>query len=93
MSGTTAYRHEPHPTKNRHEKKKTKTTIVGPNENPSDVPGLVVIQPVSELFSNAVDYRNYLLIKKSAWDDHDLANKLSKMTRNIAVQMKNRIFI
>lgn len=51
-----------------------------------------IIKSVNELFADAVDYRNYRLIKKSAWYDDGIANELNKMAKKTAVQMKNRIF-
>lgn len=52
----------------------------------------VVIQPVSKLFTDDVDYCNYWLKKKSTRYDDDLANELSKMNRKTAVKMKYRTF-
>lgn len=55
----------------------------------SEAPRLTVIRPVKKLFSNAFDYQSYRLIKKFSRYDHDTANKVSKMTKKIAVQIKN----
>lgn len=82
----------PPPAKSRHDNKKTTVTIISRNEISSEVPGLVVFQPVNELFADAVDYLNFRLIKKSSRYDKYSTNKLDKMTRKTAVQMKDRTF-
>lgn len=51
---------------------------------------MIVIKHVNKLFADAVDYRNYRLIKKSTRYEDDVANKLNKMTKKTAVQMKDR---
>lgn len=51
-----------------------------------------MIKPVNKLFADAVDYRNYRLIKKSALYDDDGANELSKMIKKTVVQMKDQTF-
>lgn len=45
---------------------KTKFSFVKKIVCPSDAPGLTVIKLVNELFSNALDYQNYVLINKLA---------------------------
>lgn len=57
-----------------------------------EVDGLKVIEPVNDLFSNALDYHTYRMIKKSAKYNDDVANELHKMTKETAVKMKDRIF-
>lgn len=92
-SGSDCYKCEPprnQPrTKSRLDNKNTKTTIVSCNEVPSEVPGLVAIQPVNKLLADAVKYRNYRLIRRSARYDKNLANELNKMTKKIALQMRD----
>lgn len=58
----------------------------------SNAPGITVIKQENELFANAVDYRNYLLIIMSARYEDVVANELNNMTKKTAVQMKNWTF-
>lgn len=53
---------------------------------------LKVIQPKNHLFSSAVDYRSYRLIKTSARYDDDVGNELRGMTKKVSVQIKDRKF-
>lgn len=78
----------PPPIKNRHDNKKTKKNIVDRSEFLSEAPGLVFIQPVNDLITDAVDYCNYRLLNKSEQYDDDLASELDKMKNKIAVLMK-----
>lgn len=61
-------------------------------DQPSYVPGPAVVRSVNKQLEDAVDYRNYRLSKKSSRYENEVANELNKMTKNIAVQMKNRSF-
>lgn len=61
-------------------------------DQPLDVPSLTVIRPVNEMFANIVDHHSCRLTKKSARYDNNVSSELSKMTRNTAVQMKERTF-
>lgn len=53
---------------------------------------MLVSKVVSELSTEAVDHRNYRLMKNSTRYDKDLANNLSKVTKKTTVQMKVRTF-
>lgn len=53
---------------------------------------MTLINPVSELLIECVDYRNYPFIQKSALSDYDEANELDKMTKRTAVQTRGRSF-
>lgn len=44
------------------------------------------------MFTNAVNYQNYRLIKKCARYDDEFANKSKKKTKKTAVQMRDRTF-
>lgn len=59
---------------------------------PPDVPAMTVIKPVSELFANSLDYRNYNLIRKSTCYEENVTNELNKLTKKTAVQTKDRTF-
>lgn len=61
-------------------------------DQPLNVPGLAVIRPVNKLFANVVYHRSYRLIKKSTRYENDVADELSKITKETAVQMKDRNF-
>lgn len=61
-------------------------------ENPADALGVKVIKLVYELFTNAVHYQNYRLIKNSKRYDDDVTNELNKITKKSAVQMKDQTF-
>lgn len=56
----------------------------------SDALGVTAVQLVNELFNNAVGYRNYRDIEKSARYDNKVASELSKMDMNATAQMKSR---
>lgn len=52
---------------------------------------LKVIEPVSDLFCNALDDRPYWLIKQSVGQNDDIAHELYRMVKTISVQTKDRI--
>lgn len=54
------------------------------------VPGMVIVKPVCELFTRAVDYRSYHLIKKWTWYNSDLVNEVNKLTKKTNVRMKDQ---
>lgn len=58
----------------------------------SDVPGLTVSRPFNKLFTNALDYGTYRILKKFALDDDDVANELYNLTKMTAVHMKGWTF-
>lgn len=47
---------------------------------------------MNELFTDAVDYRNYRFITKSTRYDADVASMLNRLTKRTDVQMKDQIF-
>lgn len=47
---------------------------------------------MTELFTDAIDYRSYRLIENSVWYDDDVVSDLNKMPKETAVQMKDRMF-
>lgn len=51
---------------------------------------MVIIKPVNGLFNEAVDYRYYVLNTNSTWYNNDMAEKLNKMTKRTAMQMKDQ---
>lgn len=57
-------------------------------DQPSDVPDLQINWSVSEKVADGVDYRSYRLIEKYTRYEDDVAKKISKITKNTAVQMK-----
>lgn len=50
---------------------------------------MILIKPVNELFSDAVDNWNYSFIKKSIQYDDGVAIKLIKMAKKTAVQIRD----
>lgn len=61
-------------------------------EQTLEVNALVVLKPVSKLFTETVNYCQYRLVKKSVRYEDAVAYKLSGMTRKISVEMKDRKF-
>lgn len=57
-----------------------------------DVPALKVIDRVNDQCLKALDYRTYLLIKKSRRYDDDETNELHHITRTFSNWMKDRNF-
>lgn len=57
-----------------------------------DLPGLRVIEPVSNIFSRTEDYYTYRLIYNSSRYDAYVNNELHRMTKKTAVQMNNCAF-
>lgn len=57
-----------------------------------DVKDLKVLSLVNGLFTDATNYRQYRLLKKSGRYDKDVDHELSHMTKNVAVHMKDRTF-
>lgn len=56
-------------------------------ERDLDVPGLKVIETVNDLFITPVDYQSYCLLNKFSCYEHDVASKLHKTGKEIAIQM------
>lgn len=75
----------------RHETYKTKTK--NRVDQPSEAADQIDIRPVSELFADVVDYRDYRLIEKYSRYKDDVANELSNMTKKISLQLKERTFV
>lgn len=59
---------------------------------PTDGQGVNVLKPVNELLTDAVDYQNYRIMKKSPWYNADETNDLNRMTKKTVVQMTDRTF-
>lgn len=58
-------------------------------ERELEVPGFMVIEPVNDRFTAAVDYRNYLLLKSPSRCDEDAEQELYEGAKKIAVLMKD----
>lgn len=56
-----------------------------------NVDDLVVLKPVNDLFTNFVDYRQYRPLKTSERYDDDVAHEMSRMTKTVPVEMKDRM--
>lgn len=52
--------------------------------------GLLVLKKVNGLFTEAVDYRQYRLIERSECYKDDVAQELSRMTKEVGVYLKER---
>lgn len=52
------------------------------------VEGLTVVERVNKLLTDAVNYSQYRLLKKSAQYEDDVGHEQSRMTKEDAVQMK-----
>lgn len=50
-----------------------------------------VVEPRTDLFQKAVDYRIYRTIKRSARNDDDAVLEIHRMAKTISIQMKYRI--
>lgn len=61
-------------------------------ERELDVPGFKVIVPVNERLAAAVEYRYYLLLKKSSYFDDDATHERQNMAKKIVIQLKDGIF-
>lgn len=59
-------------------------------EKDLDVPGVEVLEPVDNCFAAAVNCQDYRLLKKSSRNDHIVVHKLHKMSKKLALQMKDR---
>lgn len=60
-------------------------------ERELDVSGLRIIEPFNDYYTATVDFWTYRLLNKSSWYDDYVAHELQKMSKKIAVEMKNRI--
>lgn len=56
------------------------------------VENLVELRPVSDLFTDAFDFRQYRLLRKFGWYDDDVARGLNRMTKKVTMQMKDETF-
>lgn len=68
---------------------KSKGAFANKIEYPSDAPGATLIEQVNKLFADAVHYKSYAFIKKSARYDDELANEVNKVTKKTAVQVND----
>lgn len=61
-------------------------------ERDMDVAGLRVIEPINDHLAAAFDYRNYHLLKNPSCYNDDVEHELHKLTKRMAVKIKDRTF-